>query len=181
MAAIIIPFSPVYDTLDSVKRPHIELFTHAAWEFARCALWPDQHLSFEEIEDAKAYIREYFKAATGKKRPFTALCQRVVLTQKYLRKSPSRYVPKPSVWFNRRYPFGFAGTLPWLYRVEQQRKLVPGYLAHIEALADGYYEYAMKPTKKAYKRCRQELGHYHATTLIELLDATVNAKKYNRA
>lgn len=166
----IIPFLPSY-RIEESKVKDIEPLSIAAWEFARCALWPELHFTPKQVDEVMRYIRDYFKAANGKKRAFTALCERVILTQKYISKSAERFVPMPFVWFNCRYPFGFAGTLSWLYRVEQRRKEVPGYLAHIEALAEGYYNYSMKPTKRALSRFKDKMLSVHAPSLFPLFMA----------
>lgn len=174
---IIIPFFPQYRKEPSNKK-EIEPLALAAWDFARHALWPEQQFTTKQVDAVMRYIREYFKAATGKRRAFTALCERVILTKKYISNSPDdRFVPAPAVWFNRRYPFGFAGTLSWFKNVEQRRKEVPGYLGHIEELAEGYYAYAMKPTKKALLRFRARMEHYHAPSLQDLFHALTQPKE----
>lgn len=172
MRTIIIPFLPRYSR-EAATEPPVEKLVNAAWAFARCALWPEQDFDMLEDGDTRAYIREYFTASTNRKRAFHALIQRVVLTQKYIRRERERFLPAPSVWFNRRYPFGFAGTLSWLHNVEQQRKEVPGYLAHIEALAHGYYEYAVRPCTRRFNRCRRTLLRHRATSLLQLFYNTV--------
>ncbi|MBS1616248.1 MAG: hypothetical protein JST06_09050 [Bacteroidetes bacterium] len=173
---IIIPFFPTYRKENSNKK-EIEPLALAAWDFARCALWPEQQFTTKQVDAVMRYIREYFKAAIGKRRAFSALCQRVILTKKYISKSSERFVPEPAIWFNRRYPFGFAGTLPWFQNVEQRRKEVPGYLGHIEELAEGYYTYAMKPTKKALIRFRSRMENHHAPSLQELFHALTQPKE----
>ena len=179
MSAIIIPFFPSYGRdVDQITRT--EQLVNAAWKFAQCALWAEQSFSRDDEDATKEYIREYFIAANNDKRAFIALIQRIVLTQKYANRTSDRFLPSPSVWFNRRYPFGFAGTLNWLRNVEQQRKEVPGYLAHIQALADGYYRYTVKPTKKSFDRCRASLLEHKAPILLQLFYTTV-AHTSNRA
>lgn len=180
MRTIIIPFLPRYNRENISEQP-VEKLVNAAWQFSQCALWPEQTLDLLEDGDTRAYIREYFTAATDKKRAFTALIQRVILTQKYVRRDRERFLPQPSIWFNRRYPFGFAGTLPWLHNVEQQRKEVPGYLAHIEALAHGYYDYIVRPSTRRFNRCREKMLRHRANSLLQLFYNTVIHLNYVRA
>ena len=180
MRTIIIPFFPRQDR-ESLLTPQLEKLVNTAWKFSQCALWPEQELSPVEEEAARGYIREYFTASTDRKRAFTALIQRVILTQKYLRRDRERFLPQPSIWFNRRYPFGFAGTLPWLHRVEQQRKEVPGYLAHVEALAHAYYSYMLRPSIQRFNRCREKMLRHGAHSLLQLFYNTVIHLDYVRA
>lgn len=180
MSAIIIPFYPEH-IHEQVSFPVPETLVSAAWNFAQCALWPTRHFTRAEEDEVKKYIREYLTAATKKRRAFTALCQRVVLTQKYIAAAPNRYVPDPAVWFNRSYPFGFAGTLLWFHNIERRRKEVPGYLAHIEALANGYYEYVTKPTPQVFGKCRNALLKREAHSLLQLFYNTIAQSAYNRA
>lgn len=180
MDTIIIPFFPFYHC-EKAEANDIKKLSNAAWEFARYTLWQGDQLSTNEVALTKAYIEEYFTEATDKKRAFTALCQRVLLAQRYVNRSDERFVPLPSVWFNRYYRYGFAGTLDWLYNVELQRRKTPGYLAHIETLADDYYTYATKSGKKPFSISRNKLLYYHATSIIKLLCATITNAEPIRA
>lgn len=163
------------------KTCKIERLTTAAWKFAHCALWPEQDFSCQEQEVVKSYIRDHFSAATELKRAFTAFIQRIILTQKYTIRSTDGLLPAPSVWFNLHYPFGFAGTLSWLRSVDKQRHQIPGYLAHIEAFARGYYHFALSPSCRTFKKCRQGLLKHHAPSLLQLLYSTVIHIDYLRA
>lgn len=177
---MVIPFNP----LRRAKEPQdlrIERLVNAAWKFAHCALWPEKEFPKEEHEATKNYVREYFNAATDYKRAFKALIQRVILTRNYVQGGKDRFLPEPSVWFNRRYPFGFAGTLAWLQKVERQRLEVPGYLGHIEALAHGFYRYSVLPTKLRLNKCREQLLHYGADNLLQLFYNTIVHTNYIRA
>lgn len=182
MSALIIPLFPSLEQVDDVVE-EVRLYTvvNAALRFAKCALWPEQTFTKEEEEATKEYISEYFRSASDEKRAFTALIERIVFTQKYVRQSPEHYLPLPSVWFNRRYPFGFAGTLLWLKKVETQRKDIPGYLGHVEDLAKGYYDYSIKPTLKNFHECRKRLSRHKAHSLLQLFYNTVALTKNRRA
>lgn len=181
MTAKIISISAFRDRKLSLRIDFIEPLTNGAWVFAQCALWPGCNFSQAEQEAAKDYIRGYLQAAENKKRAFMALCQRVVLTKRYLAKSDSRYVSLPSVWFNNEYPFGFAGTLSWLRTVEEQRKKVPAYLSHVKALAKGYYRYTVRPDGRQFDKCCEELKSYHADGLLELFYQTIAHLHHYRA
>lgn len=180
MSAKIIPLYPEHFS-EQASYPVAETLVSGAWNFARSALWPTRHFTRPEEDEVKKYIRDYLSAATKKRRAFTALCQRVMLTQKYIAAAPNRYVPDPAVWFNRSYPFGFAGTLLWFRNVERRRKEVPGYLAHFETLANGYYEYVFKPSPQVFGKCRNALLKREAHSLLQLFYNSVAQASYNRA
>lgn len=180
MAKLIIPFIP-HHRREVAKEVRLDKCINAAWKFAHCALWPEQQINSDEEEMVVAYITEYFTAAVDKKRAFKALIQRIILTRTYIQSGQTRFVPSPAVWFNRRYPFGFAGTLAWLQKVEQQRTEVPGYLAHLEAFAQQYYLYAIKPTDLHICKCREVILEYHADNLLQLFYNTIVHTHFLRA
>jgi hypothetical protein len=103
-------------------------FTEPAWNIAHTLLWPEQPFSEDETEHAKRYIQSYFDQSANRQLAFSAFCERIILTQKYLSASPSRFVPNPSVWFNPLYQYGFAGTKSWYLSVQKKRDEIPGYL-----------------------------------------------------
>lgn len=173
MTAKIIPLIPSHGRKYAFHINFTEPLTDGAWVFAQCALWPGNHFPQAEQEAAKDYIRGYLEAADNKKRAFIALCQRVVLTQRYLAKSAALYVPTPSVWFNQEYPHGFAGTINWLKKVEEQRRKSPAYLSHIVALAKGYYRYTVRPDGNRFDKCCEELKEHHADSLLRLFHNTI--------
>lgn len=165
------PFARV--RTEELKDGFQELLINAGWKLAHCALWPEQSFDADEERAVKEYIREYFTAAVDLRRAFISFIQRIVLTQKYAFRSQEGSLPKPSIWFNNRYPFGFIGTLLWLHGVELQRKEVPGYLAHIEELAYGYFQYSIYPSIARFRRCRKKLLQHHATSLLQLFYNTI--------
>ena len=180
MAKLIIPFIPRHRR-EEARKSRLDRLVNAAWKFAHCALWPEQQIHSTEEEMVMEYITEYFTAATDQKRAFKALIQRIILTRNYIQSGQSRYVPGPAVWFNRRYPFGFAGTLAWLKKVEQQRLEVPGYLAHLEAFARQYCLYAIKPTGLHIRKCREVILQHHADSLLQLFYSTIVHTHFLRA
>lgn len=139
----------------------------AAWNFAYTILWNGQQFSPAEIEASKTQLFHYFKEAGNKRKAFIAFCERTILTDKYITAQPQRYVPEPSVWLNRNYPHGFAGTKSWYQQVEAKRKEIPGYLKHISVMASHYYRYSVKQSAGTFLSCRKKLLALNAQTLLQ--------------
>lgn len=161
----IIPFHPQYGK--EKKQTDTTGLTDAAWNFAYTILWYGQQFTNEEIERAKFYLHQYFKEAANKKKAFTAFCERIILTNKYISAQPQRYVPAPSVWLNRHYQHGFAGTKSWYQQVEAKRSKIPGYLKHISIMARHYYLYCFNQSASAFHSCRKKLLALNAKILLQ--------------
>lgn len=180
MARFIISLIPRHRR-EEAKKARLNQLVSAAWKFAHCALWPERKITHSDELMVVDYITEYFTAAIDQKRAFKALIQRVLLTRNYVQSAQDRYVPEPVVWFNRRYPFGFAGTLAWLHKVEQERKEVPGYLGHLEAFAQCFYACALRPSEHHIGKCREVILQYQAESLLHLFYSAIVHLHYLRA
>ncbi len=145
----------------------IDKLSNAAWCFAHAILWPQQTFSKEDINRTLESIQSYFELAKDKKKAFTSFCERIILTDRYVSARPERYVPTPSVWFNRNYEFGFAGTKSWYHRLQIQREEIPGYLQQISVIASSYHDYSLKPSAKVFTRCRKKLLELKAYKLLQ--------------
>lgn len=139
----------------------------AAWHFAHAVLWGQHQFSEEEITAAKACILDYFRETTHTKKAFVAFCERVILTEKYLSADKSRYVPNPSVWLNKNYQHGFAGTKSWYQGIEAKRVEVPGYLKHLTLAATYFLSYVRKPSAEILKSCRNKLLALNAKNVLQ--------------
>lgn len=166
MSARIISLIPIEQTSKSV-RTNVEHYVLSAWNFAQTLLWKDQLFQKEETENAQQHIRQYFECARDKKAAFIAFCERVLLTSRYISSGKSRFVPLPSIWLNRNYEHGFAGTKSWYLSIQQKRQDVPGYLQHLTILAEQYLQYSGRPSSKAFNACRKKLTDLKASTLLQ--------------
>ncbi len=165
MSAKIISLVPI-EQVKKTPRTELEQTVLSAWNFAQTLLWKEQFFPTDEVERAQAHICDYFENAKDRRAAFLAFCQRVLLTSRYLAADKSRFVPMPSVWFNRHYLHGFAGTKSWYQSIELKRQEVPGYLQHLTVLAEHYRLYAMKPTAKVFRTCRKKLLELNAYSLL---------------
>jgi hypothetical protein len=150
------------------KSPSIEKLTHAAWQFAHAILWQEQQFYPKEIERTTLEITEYFRLSTDPQKAFIAFCERVVLTNNYLSGEQSRYLPQPSIWFNKNFPHGYTGTLPWYHKMQYMRQQVPNYKEGINTLAHYYWQYTIRPSKKTFAACRKKLLQLKEYGLIRL-------------
>jgi hypothetical protein len=86
----------------------IKLLTETTWKFAHALLWQHFPFSKEEIELAKAYIKEYYLSIPAKK--FQALAIQyfrnyrayIRLAKKYISRLPESYVAEPSLWLDHK-------------------------------------------------------------------------------
>ena len=163
----IIPLIPVL--LHSRKQPQLnaDKLSDAAWNFAHTILWPEQEFSREDLSRAMESIHSYFEQARDKKKAFTVFCERIILTHKFVSALSCRFVPNPSVWFNRNYEHGFAGTKSWYQQVQLKREDIPGYLQHISVIACYYLDYTLNPSSKVFHSCRKKLLELKAYGLLQ--------------
>ena len=143
------------------------ILSGAAWNFAHSVLWPEQEFSKEVLSRVMVSIHCYFHEAIDKKKAFTGFCERIILTHKFITAQTARFVPNPSVWFNRNYEHGFAGTKSWYQQVQLKREDVPGYLQHISVIANHYFDYTLKPSVKTFQSCRKKLLELKANSLLQ--------------
>jgi hypothetical protein len=168
MSAKIIPFIPIEQAgKDKAVQTELSKYVQAAWSFAYTILWQEQQFPKNEIDLARQHIQHYFECATNKKIAFTAFCERILLTNRFLSADRSRFVPLPSIWLNRNYEHGFAGTRSWFQKIQLKRQDVPGYLQHISTIAEQYRQYALKPSAKVFNTCRKKLLELKAYGLLQ--------------
>jgi hypothetical protein len=149
------------------RRMNVYYLSKVAWNFAQAILWKEQKFSDEEIRATKTHLITYFRESSHRKKAMIAFCERVILTDKYITAQPGRYVPNPSVWFNRNYEHGFAGTKSWYLHIDGKRKDVPGYLKHLTVMANHYYMYALQPTPAILQSCHDKLLELNAKSLLQ--------------
>ena len=152
----------------SKKKPSIEKLTNAAWQFAYAALWQEENFYAKEIDRVKQEIADYFRLCTDPQKTFIALCERVVLTNRYLSLERSRYLPHPSIWFNKNYQYGYTGTLQWYHKLQLKRQEIPNYHEGINTLAQYYWQYTNKPSNRTFATCRKKLLQLKEYGLIQL-------------
>jgi hypothetical protein len=164
------------------KRQAIDIYklSNAAWNFAHTILWPEQTFCKEDLNRIMESIQSYFELAKDKKRAFTCFCERIVLTDRYISACSNRYVPNPSVWFNRNYEFGFAGTKNWYQRVQLRREEIPGYLQHISVIASYYLDYSLNPSATIFNGCRKKLLELKAHDLLQYFYNTIIHLTYSK-
>ncbi|MBS1773415.1 MAG: hypothetical protein JST82_11205 [Bacteroidetes bacterium] len=162
MSAKIIQLSPETSTPSE-----LQTYINAAWSFAYALLWHEQAFNKDEINRAKQHINCYFEFATDKKTAFIAFCERVVLANRFIQAEQSRYVPLPSIWLNRHYEHGFAGTKSWLQRIQIKRQEIPNYLQHISVVAEQYRQYVLNSSVKSFTACRKKLTELKAYGLLQ--------------
>ena len=146
----------------------IEKLTNAAWQFAYAALWQEQHFYPKEVERVKLEITNYFLSGTDQQTAFITFCERIILANRYLAGEKSRYLPHPSIWFNKHFQFGFPETLQSYNKLQQKRAESPDYCESVYILADSYWQYTNKPYGKAFLKCRKKLLHLKEYGLIQL-------------
>ena len=181
MSAKIIPFNPNNHGCTIKGSSNLYLFTDAAWLYAKALLWPAFTPDRESVKQAKTFIKKYFEATRCSTKSFIAFCERVALTNRYLAANPKRYVPSPEVWLNPFYDYGFCGTLAWLRQVNKQRQVIPGYMDHINVLANHYLTFIQRPCRDAVTACQEKLSYLGAEHMLkEFYAAVVMFTYYNK-
>lgn len=145
---------------------------NAAWNFAYSSLWSTTIFSTKEIDAAKARIFEYLTLAKSPRKAFLSFCQRVLLARYYINSTKGKYVPLPSVWFDRNNASGFAETKQWFAEIKVIRESLPNYKEEIKALAEAVLEFSEEPTVRNYRYWRQYFIDKETPSLLNLFQVT---------
>lgn len=156
-------------------------FVNAAWNFAYSSLWNSTHFSEREICNAKEKIEVYFTLAKNPRKAFLSFCQRVLLARHYVNAGTSRYLPLPSVWFDRNNEYGFVGTAKWFYEVRRTRESLPTYKEELKALAEAVLEYSEEPTVQNFAYWRAYFIDKGTPGLLNLFQVAAINHHYLRA
>jgi hypothetical protein len=159
--------------------PALEHLVNTAWNFAYCALWNSTQFSTREMDAAKERICEYLTLARDPRRAFLTFCQRVLLARQYVRSGAGRYVPLPSIWLDKDYEAGFAGTKSWYTEIRIMRSSLPNFKAEIKALAEAVLEFSEEPTVQNYQYWRTYFIDKEAPGLLQLFQVSAIHHLYN--
>lgn len=144
----------------------------AAWNFAYTSLWNNTMFSTKEADAAKEKIFEYFSLAKDTRKAFVSFCQRVLLARYYVNGMKGRYMPLPSVWFDKDNEYGFVSTRKCFYEIRRVREALPFYKQEIKALAEAVLEFAEEPTVKNYQYWRGYFIEHKTPGLLSLFQMT---------
>lgn len=153
----------------------------AAWNFAYSSLWNSTQFSAKEIRTAKEKIEEYFSLAKNPRNAFLSFCQRVLLARQYVNGVKGRYMPLPSVWFDKNNEYGFVGTKDWYTQIKTVRTSLPNYKEEIKALAEAVLEYSEEPTLQNFTYWRKYFIEKGTPGLLNLFQVAAINQQYIRA
>jgi hypothetical protein len=145
---------------------------NSAWNFAYNSLWSMNTFSSKEIETAKESIYEYLTLAKSPRKAFITFCQRILLARNYVKACKGRYIPLPSIWFDRDFKDGFVGTRKWYAEIKTIRESLPNYKQEIKALAEAVLEFNDEPSIQNYQYWRQYFIEKAAPGLLNLFQVT---------
>jgi len=158
-----------------------ENLINAAWNFAYSSLWNSTQFSAREIRTSKEKIEEYFTLAKNPRNAFLSFCQRVLLARQYVNQAKGRYMPLPSVWFDKNNEYGFAGTKDWYAEIRLVRSSLPNYKEEIKALAEAVLEYSEEPTLQNFTYWRSYFIEKGTPGLLNLFQVAAINQQYIRA
>lgn len=144
----------------------------SAWNFAYNSLWSMTIFSSKEIEAAKARIHEYLTLAKSSRKAFVSFCQRVLIARQYVSAVKGRYIPLPSIWFDKDFKDGFVGTRKWYTEIKAVRESLPTYKQEIKALAEAVLEFSDEPSIQNYQYWRQYFIEKGTPGLLNLFQVT---------
>ena len=150
----------------------VKQLVDSAWNFAYNSLWSMNIFSGREIEAAKARIDEYLTLAKSPRKAFLSFCQRVLLARHYVNSVKGRYIPLPSIWFDRDNQSGFVGTKKWFQEIKAVRQSLPNYKHEIKALAEAVLEFSDEPSINNYQYWRQYFIDKETPGLLNLFQVT---------
>ncbi len=159
----------------------VEDLVNAAWNFAYSSLWNSTQFSAREIYNSKEKIEEYFTLAKNPRKAFLSFCQRVLLARQYVNAAKGRYMPLPSVWFDKNNEYGFVGTKQWYTQIKNVRVSLPAYKEEIKALAEAVLEYSEEPTLQNFTYWRSYFIEKGTPGLLNLFQVAAINQQYIRA
>lgn len=159
----------------------VEHLVDAAWNFAYSSLWNSTQFSPKEIQRTKEKIEEFFILAKNPHKAFLSFCQRVLLARQYVTNAKGRYLPLPSVWFDRNNEWGFVGTAKWFYEIRRTRDSLPSYKEELKALAEAVLEYSETPTAQNFTYWRNYFIEKGTPGLLNLFQVSAINHHYLRA
>jgi hypothetical protein len=156
------------------RAAQMNLFANAIWRFSLPLLWKGK--TFSELDEklSKQYIREYFELIPEKSYEklsnvlFEGYLERILLTKKYIDRSPERFVPPPTTWFDRHFKDGFAGTLSWQRQVHEKRKQNKFYLSNLKLCASLVRRYITEPSLHSFKAAEKVLSGKKDNKLMDI-------------
>lgn len=159
----------------------VEQFVNAAWNFAYSSLWNSTQFSSKEIRTAKEKIEDYFTLAKNPRSAFLSFCQRILLARQYVNQVKGRYMPLPSVWFDKNNEYGFVGTKNWYAEIKAVRSSLPNYKEEIKALAEAILDYSEEPTAQNFTYWRNYFIEKGTPGLLNLFQVAAINQQYIRA
>jgi len=164
----------------------INFYTLQAWKFSKSILYPNQEFTYEQHKLTQRYIGEYFSLirkdqfANKAEKLFIQFCERVLLAKKYIDRNPSRFIPVPWTWFDKHFPNGFRGTLPWLRAVHKKRESLKRKHSNLTDLCNHYSIYLSEPSIACYKQIEKNLQEKGDSELVNLYYGCIeNKRNYN--
>lgn len=149
-----------------------------AWLFAYACLWDKQLFSEEEVGKFKKLITEFFEESEFSEDMLIEFCERVILTKRYVARSPYRYVASPTLWLNIRFKHGISGTARWYQAVVIQRATAPEYNIGVNVLAEAVALYTKNPSWVMYVASRKTLIELKQFDLVPVFNSLVTAFHY---
>ncbi|RZK08543.1 MAG: hypothetical protein EOO46_14190 [Flavobacterium sp.] len=159
----------------------VENLVNAAWNFAYSSLWNSTYFSTREINIAKEKIEEYFTLVENPRSAFLSFCQRVLLARQYVNGAKGRFMPLPSVWFDKNNEYGFVGTKDWYTQIKQVRLSLPAYKEEIKALAEAILEYGEEPSAQNFTYWRNYFIERGTPGLLNLFQVAAINQQYLKA
>ena len=154
---------------------------NSAWNFAYSALWNAVQFSSKEVNAAKEKITEYFLLSNDPRKAFLSFCQRVLLARHYVNSAKGRYIPLPSLWFEKENEAGFTGTKEWYTEIRNIRSSLPNYKQEIKALAEAVLEYSEEPTVQNFHYWRNYFIDKETPGLLNLFQVNAINQHFIRA
>ncbi|HEV8283831.1 MAG TPA: hypothetical protein VGQ09_05960 [Chitinophagaceae bacterium] len=173
-------YSPTFKVIWGAKAEtkSIDDLVTASWNFAYTALWNTSIFSASEIEQAKTIIKDYLTASKNPEKGYSAFVQRILLTRHYLNNNPNKFVPLPSLWFDRENLNGFAGTKEWYLSMLAVRESLPMYKIELKAFAEAILEMQEDNSSQNFHYWRNYFIERKTPGLLNLFLSTIANQQY---
>lgn len=101
------------------------------------------------------------------------MMERILLTKRYIQRSPERFMPNADTWLDFDNENGFKGTLQWWIKTNEKRKQNKVYLKYTKDFVQIFNHYQKFQSLNTYLQCRQFLTKKYDKSLLDLFDVCV--------
>lgn len=163
----------------------LQFHVDMAWDIAHNALYERKYIKDDDVIAAKKFIEQYFLPTSQQENPrfaemFNRFAVRILLARRWVKKSPVRFIPNPSLYFDPYFEHGFRGTKQWFVAHQEAQKKNKDWNSNLKLFSIIYQVFKKEPTYENYRKGTQRLAKLKDKRLGELFQkCVINDENYS--